>query len=130
MITVPPRLRAALSVIRNQLVFFVSLLFWLFAASVRIFGQSGDPLKLFELRYHPSRSLSVIFLERFMENGHVMREEAGKAHLLRPGKMRWEYEKPEKNLFLMDGKYVWFYAPADRTVTRVLANKSEDWRTP
>jgi len=65
-----------------------------------------------------------------MENGHLLREEAGKAYFLRPGKMRWEYEKPEKNLFLVDGKYVWFYAPADRTVTRVPANKSEDWRTP
>jgi outer membrane lipoprotein carrier protein len=93
-------------------------------------SETPDPLKLFELRYQPSRSLSVIFLERFLENGQIMREEAGKAYFLRPGKMRWEYEKPEKNLFLVDGKYVWFYAPADRTVTRVPADKSEDWRTP
>jgi outer membrane lipoprotein carrier protein len=92
--------------------------------------HSSDPLKLFEQRYQPSRSLSVVFLERFLENGQLMREEAGKAYFLRPGKMRWEYEKPEKNLFLVDGKYVWFYAPADRTVTRVPADKSEDWRTP
>jgi outer membrane lipoprotein carrier protein len=130
MITVPPQPRAALCVIQYHLLIFVSLFFWLFAASGYSFGQSGDPLKLFELRYHPSRSLSAIFLERFMENDHLMREEAGKAYFLRPGKMRWEYEKPEKNLFLVDGKYVWFYAPADRTVTRVPANKSEDWRTP
>jgi len=93
-------------------------------------AQPSDPLKLFEQRYQPSRSLSVIFLERFLENGQLMREEAGKAYFLRPGKMRWEYEKPEKNLFLVDGKYAWFYAPADRTVTRVPADKSEDWRTP
>jgi outer membrane lipoprotein carrier protein len=92
--------------------------------------RTVDPLKLFESRYQPSRSLSVIFLERFLENGQLVREEAGKAYFLRPGKMRWEYEKPEKNLFLVDGKYVWFYAPADRTVTRVPADKSEDWRTP
>ena len=65
-----------------------------------------------------------------MENGQVMREEAGTAYFLRPGKMRWQYQKPEKNLFLVDGKYAWFYTPADRTVTRVPADKSEDWRTP
>jgi outer membrane lipoprotein carrier protein len=93
-------------------------------------AETTDPQKLFELRYQPARSLSVIFLERFLENGQVMRKEAGTAYFLRPGKMRWEYEKPEKNLFLVDGKYVWFYAPADRTVTRVPADKSEDWRTP
>jgi outer membrane lipoprotein carrier protein len=59
-----------------------------------------------------------------------VRVEAGKAYFLRPGKMRWEYEKPEKNLFLVDGKYVWFYAPDDHTATRMPAKKSDDWRTP
>src|SRR5271154_4433882 len=106
-------------------IFLISIAPHSFAAS-----DTSDPLKRFELRYQPSRSLAVVFLERFLENGQPMREEAGKAYFLRPGKMRWEYEKPEKNLFLVDGKYVWFYAPADRTVTRVPADKSEDWRTP
>jgi outer membrane lipoprotein-sorting protein len=44
--------------------------------------------------------------------------------------MRWEYEVPEKKLFLADGKFVWFYVPADRTVTRARTKESGDWRTP
>jgi hypothetical protein len=44
--------------------------------------------------------------------------------------MRWDYESPEKNTFLVDGKYVWFYSPADHTVTRMPTKQSEDWRTP
>jgi outer membrane lipoprotein-sorting protein len=44
--------------------------------------------------------------------------------------MRWEYEAPEKNLFLVDGKAVWFYVPADHSVTRVPVTASADWRTP
>jgi outer membrane lipoprotein carrier protein len=44
--------------------------------------------------------------------------------------MRWEYERPEKDLFLVDGKTAWFYVPADHTVTRVPAKQSEDVRTP
>ena len=44
--------------------------------------------------------------------------------------MRWEYESPEKDLFLVDGKTAWFYVPADRTATRVPAKQSADWRTP
>jgi outer membrane lipoprotein carrier protein len=44
--------------------------------------------------------------------------------------MRWEYESPEKNLFLVDGRTAWFYVPADHTVTRVPAKESSDWRTP
>ena len=70
------------------------------------------------------------FLERYYENGKPVRAEAGRAYFQRPGKMRWDYESPEKNTFLVDGKFVWFYSPADHTVTRMPAKQSEDWRTP
>ncbi|HYY72005.1 MAG TPA: outer-membrane lipoprotein carrier protein LolA [Candidatus Bathyarchaeia archaeon] len=69
-------------------------------------------------------------MERYSESGRVVRTEAGKAYFERPGKMRWEYEAPEKNVFLVDGKNAWFYVPTDHTVTRVPAKKSTDWRTP
>jgi outer membrane lipoprotein carrier protein len=44
--------------------------------------------------------------------------------------MRWVYESPERDVFLVDGKMAWFYVPADHTVTRMPAKKSTDWRTP
>jgi outer membrane lipoprotein-sorting protein len=85
---------------------------------------------LFESRYRSARTLQATFLERYTENGRVVRVEAGIAYFRRPGRMRWEYEAPEKNLFLVDGKTAWFYVPADHTVTRVPAKVSTDWRTP
>ena len=83
-----------------------------------------------ESRYREARSLQVSFLERYSEDGHVVRVEAGTAFFRRPNKMRWEYDSPENNLFLVDGKTAWFYVPADHTVTRVPAKQSTDWRTP
>lgn len=83
-----------------------------------------------EARYRSAHTLQATFLERYSENGRVVRSEAGIAYFRRPGKMRWEYESPEKNLFLVDGKLAWFYVPADHTVTRVPAKQSTDWRTP
>jgi outer membrane lipoprotein carrier protein len=83
-----------------------------------------------EARYHSARTLEASFLERYAENGRVVRVEAGTAYFRRPGKMRWEYQAPEKNVFLVDGKTAWFYVPADHTVTRVPAKESSDWRTP
>jgi len=83
-----------------------------------------------ETKYRSARTLQATFLERYFENGRVVRTEAGVAYFHRPGKMRWEYESPEKNLFLVDGKSAWFYVPADHTVTRVPAKDSTDWRTP
>ncbi|OLC93826.1 MAG: hypothetical protein DMG35_12300 [Acidobacteria bacterium] len=83
-----------------------------------------------EARYRSARTLQATFLERYTENGRVVRVEAGTVYFRRPGKMRWEYDSPEKNLFLVDGKTAWFYVRADRTVTRVPAKESSDWRTP
>jgi outer membrane lipoprotein carrier protein len=87
-------------------------------------------IQSFEGRYRVPRTLQATFLERYTENGAVVRTEAGTAFFRRPGKMRWEYEAPEKDLFLVDGKTAWFYVPSDRMATRVPAKKSADWRTP
>jgi outer membrane lipoprotein carrier protein len=83
-----------------------------------------------QARYRAAKTLQATFLERYMEGGRVVRSEAGTAYFRRPGKMRWEYQSPENNLFLVDGKTAWFYVPADHTVTRVPAKKSDDLRTP
>jgi outer membrane lipoprotein carrier protein len=87
-------------------------------------------VRMLEGHYRSARTLQATFLERYSENGQVVRAEAGVAFFRRPGKMRWEYQSPEKNVFVVDGKTAWFYVPADRTVTRVPAKQSTDWRTP
>jgi len=92
--------------------------------------EAGELALRMEARYRGAKTLQATFLERYAENGSVVRTEAGTAYFRRPGKMRWEYERPEKDLFLVDGKTAWFYVPADHTVTRVPAKQSGDLRTP
>src|SRR5713226_4337200 len=107
----------------------------LFALALLLFPPAGrkDAMELasrMEARYRGAKTLQATFLERYAENGSVVRTEAGTAYFRRPGKMRWEYERPEKDLFLVDGKTAWFYVPADHTVTRIPAKQSGDLRTP
>jgi outer membrane lipoprotein carrier protein len=92
--------------------------------------EAKDLAARMEARYRAAKTLQATFLERYAENGSVVRTEAGTAYFRRPGKMRWEYERPEKDLFLVDGKTAWFYVPADHTVTRMPARQSGDLRTP
>jgi outer membrane lipoprotein carrier protein len=87
-------------------------------------------VKQLESAYKRARTLEAKFLQEYSEGGRVTRSEAGIAYFRRPGKMRWEYAAPENNLFVVDGKFAWFYVPADRTVSRVAARDSSDWRTP
>jgi outer membrane lipoprotein carrier protein len=104
------------------------LLFLLLPAAVG--GDSRSVVKRMESRYRAAKTLEATFLEQYEENGRVLRVASGTAYFRRPGKMRWEYQAPEKNVFLVDGKTAWFYVPGDHTVTRVPVKESMDLRTP
>src|SRR6476659_3500194 len=70
--------------------------------------------RLLDDRYHNAQSLRAVFLERYSDGPHEARVESGTVYFRRPGRMRWDYDAPEKKLFIADGKTVWFYVPADR----------------
>lgn len=40
----------------------------------------------------------------------------GKILVKRPGMMRWEYEKPDKQIIITDGESIWIYRPEDNQV--------------
>jgi outer membrane lipoprotein carrier protein len=41
--------------------------------------------------------------------GKVLRTASGKFYLQRPGKFRWDYAEPSRQLVLGDGEEIWFY---------------------
>jgi len=92
--------------------------------------EAKSLIRLLETHYRRPRTLRAVFLERYSEGPKEARVESGTVYFKRPGRMRWEYESPEKKLFLADGKTVWFYVPYDHTVTKGPAKESSDWRTP
>jgi len=51
-------------------------------------------------------------------------EGSGKVAMKKPGKMRWEYESPEPQLIVSDGKTLWIYTPRDRQVIVQEASES------
>lgn len=85
---------------------------------------------LLEEHYRRPHTLQAVFLERYSEGKKESRIESGSVYFRRPGEMRWEYDSPEKKLFLVDGKTTWFYVPYDHTVTKAPVKESSDWRTP
>jgi outer membrane lipoprotein carrier protein len=97
-------------------------------------NQPSDSAKsmarLLEEHYRQPRTLQAVFLERYSEGQKQARIESGTVYFRRPGQMRWEYDSPEKKLFLVDGKTTWFYVPYDHTVTKAAVKESSDWRTP
>jgi outer membrane lipoprotein carrier protein len=42
----------------------------------------------------------------------------GEVSFKKPGKMRWDYDQPEKKMFLSTGKVLWLYEPEDKQAFR------------
>jgi outer membrane lipoprotein carrier protein len=105
---------------------FLAALFWLAS-------PQPDARKIaaaLQSRYQHARPLKAVFFQSYSDGKGALSAESGTVYFSRPGRMRWEYESPEKKLFLVDGVNVWFYVPADHTATRAKLNESSDWRTP
>ena len=58
------------------------------------------------------------------------RTESGTLLLKKPGRMRWSYDNPVGKVFVLDGKYAWFYTPGDAQAQRVPAKQLDDLRSP
>jgi outer membrane lipoprotein carrier protein len=79
--------------------------------------------------YNQLHSLRAGFTESYEGLG-VRRNESGTLLLVKPGRMRWDYASPQGKLFLLDGKYAWFYSPGDPQVQRMPAAQLDDLRSP
>jgi outer membrane lipoprotein carrier protein len=79
--------------------------------------------------YNKLHSLKAEFTESYDGLG-VRRSESGTLLMEKPGRMRWDYSSPEGKLFLLDGKFAWFYAKGDPHVQRMKAKDLDDLRSP
>jgi outer membrane lipoprotein carrier protein len=79
--------------------------------------------------YNHLHSLRASFTESYDGFGRS-RTETGTLLLLKPGRMKWDYSSPAGKLFLLDGKYAWFYTKGDPQVQRISAKELDDLRSP
>lgn len=109
------------------------LLGWaaLLLLSSAILAQTSVPKLAEEVdaHYNHLRTLQANFTEIYRGAG-ISREESGTLWLKRPGRMRWNYQKPREKLFVSDGKTAWFYVPGEQQARRTPMKKLEDLRSP
>ena len=94
------------------------------------FAQDADSLlRKVDDHYNRLSSLRARYTERYLGMG-LDRTESGTLLLKKPGRMRWSYDQPAGKLFVLDGKFAWFYTPGDDQVQRVPAKQLDDLRSP
>jgi outer membrane lipoprotein carrier protein len=110
----------------------------LFALCGPVLAQSTAPTALdlarrVDQHYNQLHTLKAGFSEQYEGLG-MHRSESGAMLLRKPGRMKWEYQngqgRPSGKVFVLDGKYAWFYAPGDTQVQRIAASQLDDLRSP
>jgi outer membrane lipoprotein carrier protein len=88
-------------------------------------------IKNIEARYGRMRGLAAEFEQKYSAPGlQRERRERGRLVLQRPRRMRWEYDPKPGKLFIVNGRDVWLYIPADREATHADLNSVSDARFP
>jgi len=108
---------------------FVLSAFWgleMFAASIPRSGQDAwaaeTDLTLEQIldrleQHYTNKSFTAEFgQESTLKAMEITDYATGKMYVRYPGMMRWEYEKPEKQVIITDGSKLWIYRPADNQV--------------
>jgi chaperone LolA len=93
-------------------------------------SELDNLIKRIETRYGRMRGLAADFEQTYSAPGARTRRESGRLFLQRPRRMRWEYDPKPGKLFIVNGREVWFYIPADREATHADAGQVSDARFP
>jgi outer membrane lipoprotein carrier protein len=102
----------------------------LLAIPLALAAQDNDALvRKVDDHYNHLSSLRAHYVERYSGLG-MDRAEEGTLLLKKPGRMRWSYSAPVGKVFVLDGKFAWFYTPGDAQATRVPAKELDDLRSP
>ena len=77
---------------------------------------ADDVITKIENRYSVPGFSARFIQESTLKAMEITDVATGKMFVKRPGMMRWEYEKPEKQIVVTDGESLWIYRPGDNQV--------------
>jgi outer membrane lipoprotein carrier protein len=93
--------------------FIVTLLFAVLSTAAQ-----ADEVQTLKNFFQGTTAMRARFQQTVVDNlGRKVQEVTGSMQLQRPGKFRWDYDKPYVQLIVGDGKKVWLYDPDLNQVT-------------
>ncbi|HZS35589.1 MAG TPA: outer membrane lipoprotein chaperone LolA [Polyangia bacterium] len=76
-------------------------------------AQSAAPIVAKMQKYYDATKDLHAHFDQQLQSAMGKKKASGEVWLKKPGKMRWDYAKPEKKLMVSDGKTLWVYEPED-----------------
>jgi outer membrane lipoprotein carrier protein len=122
-------LAVILNAVKNPRISLVLPLLLALSFASQLRAQDHALIRSVDDHYNHLRTLRARYTEHYTGMG-MDRSESGTLTLKKPGLMRWSYDAPAGKLFVLDGKYAWFYTPDDAQVSRAPAKQLDDLRSP
>lgn len=93
----------------------------LIGLSFALAAQAAGPIEKLQAFVAATQSARANFSQKVLDNkGKTVQASDGKLVFSRPGKFRWEYQKPYEQLIVGDGQKLWIY---DQDLNQVTAKK-------
>jgi outer membrane lipoprotein carrier protein len=88
-------------------------------------GYSQSPLAVHEIlkktgsTYQRTQAFTADFNQTVTSAvaSNIMTEASGKLYYEKPRQMRWEYERPESQMFVANQQLAWLYVPSEKQIT-------------
>jgi outer membrane lipoprotein carrier protein len=122
-------LAVILNAVKNPRISLVLPLLLALLLASQLRAQDHALIRSVDDHYNHLRTLRARYTEHYTGMG-LDRTESGTLTLKKPGLMRWSYDTPPGKIFVLDGKYAWFYTPDDAQVSRAPAKQLDDLRSP
>jgi outer membrane lipoprotein carrier protein len=102
------------------------VLFLLFASTAGADGALDSLVQKMQNKYENLGTLKANFTQSYASKRFSDRiVEEGIVYLRKGGYMKWEYQKPERKLFLSDGRYFIYYVPEDKQAIKAPMDPSD-----
>jgi len=109
----------------RSLILFIALLGFSFLTGHFQLGLAGSPpvvadiLKKVEAAYQQTQAFSADFQQSVTSAAvsTMSTEASGKLYYEKPRKMRWEYDKPEPQVFVANRQLAWLYVPSEKQIS-------------
>lgn len=92
--------------------YLLSALIAIFLLPVSSFAwDAAEVISRLQKKYESISSIKADFAQEVTSKGMPAQKSEGRVWFKKPGKMRWEYRKPAKDIIVSDGETIWLYQP-------------------
>ena len=107
------------------------ILISLFFTSTTLANEKQTTLKAIQRQYESVKTFRAHFVQKaYLKIMDQAQESEGEVSIKKPGKMKWMYNAPDRQILVSNNKNLWLYIPEENQVTKASVQEIYTTNTP